>query len=82
MISIVGKPFRYEPHPPEVFLESMIEAGAEMAYMGCVYDHWKRDTAGPISGADDTFDNFSEINGRDPILWPDFIEKHKAAFDY
>ena len=82
MTSIVGKPFRYEPLSPEVFLQAMIEAGAEMAYMGCVYDHWKRYAAGTIPGAEDTFDNFPAITGRQPTRWADFIEKHKAELTY
>jgi len=82
MTSIVGKPFRYEPLSPEVFLDDMVKAGAEMAYMGCVYDHWKRYAAGTIPGADDTFDNFPGITGRQPIKWADFIERHTAELDY
>jgi NAD(P)H dehydrogenase (quinone) len=82
MTSIVGKPFRYEPLAPEVFLQAMIDAGAEMAYMGCVYDHWKRYAAGTIPGAEDTFDNFPAITGRQPTKWADFIEKHKADLTY
>jgi uncharacterized protein YbjT (DUF2867 family) len=82
MTSIVGKPFRYEPLAPEIFLKSMQEAGAEMAYMGCVYEHWKRYAAGTIPGADDTFDNFPEITGREPTRWPAFIERHKAELAY
>lgn len=82
MTSIVGKPFRYEPFPPEVFLQSIKDAGAEMAYMNCVYDHWKRYAAGTIPGADDTFDTFPTITGRQPVRWTEFIEKHKAEFDY
>jgi NAD(P)H dehydrogenase (quinone) len=82
MTAIVGQPFRYEPLPPEVFLESMRSAGAEMAYMGCVYDHWKRYAAGTIPGADDTFDNFPEITGRQPTKLDGFIERHKAEFAY
>lgn len=82
MTAIVGQPFRYEPVPPEVFLESMRGAGAEMAYMNCVYDHWKRYAAGTIPGADDTFDNFPVITGRQPTKWVDFIEKHKAELAY
>jgi len=35
MTEIVGQPFRYEPLAPEVFLEAMRSASAEMAYMGC-----------------------------------------------
>lgn len=82
MTSIIGKPFRYEPLAPEVFLHAMQNAGAEMAYMGCVYDHWKRYAAGTIPGADDTFDNFPEITGKQPTKWIDFIEKHKTELDY
>jgi NAD(P)H dehydrogenase (quinone) len=82
MTSIVGKPFRYEPLAPEVFLQAMIDAGAETAYMGCVYEHWKRYAAGTIPGAEDTFDNFPAITGRQPTKWADFIEKHKAELTY
>jgi NAD(P)H dehydrogenase (quinone) len=82
MTSIVGKPFRYEALSPEVFLQSMSDAGAEIAYMGCVYDHWKRYAAGIIPGADDTFDTFYEITGKQPTKWADFIEKHKSELDY
>lgn len=79
---IVGQPFRYEPLPPDVFLEAMRGAGAEMAYMSCVYDHWKRYAAGTIPGADDTFDNFPDITGRQPTRLTDFIERHKTEFAY
>ena len=82
MTSIVGQPFRYEPLPPEVFLEAMRSAGAEMAYMNCVYDHWKRYAAGTIPGADDTFDNFPSITGKEPTKLASFIERHKAEFAY
>jgi hypothetical protein len=60
MTSIVGKPFRYPPSP-DVFLQSMKDPGAEMAYMD-VYDHWKRYAAGTIPGADSTFENFPQVN--------------------
>jgi uncharacterized protein YbjT (DUF2867 family) len=82
MTSIVGQPFRYEPLAPEVFLEATRSAGAEMAYMNCVYDHWKRYAAGTIPGADDTFDNFPSITGAQPTKMADFIQRHKAEFAY
>jgi uncharacterized protein YbjT (DUF2867 family) len=82
MTTIVGQPFRYEPLPPEVFLESMKNAGAEMAYMNCVYDHWKRYAAGTIPGADDTFGNFPGITGRQPTKLADFVGRHKGEFAY
>ena len=82
LTKIVGQPFRYEPLAPEIFLEAMRSAGAEMAYMSCVYDHWKRYAAGTIPGADDTFNNFPLITGRQPTRWAEFIERHKAEFAY
>jgi NAD(P)H dehydrogenase (quinone) len=82
MTAIVGQPFRYEPLPPEVFLEAMRNADAEMAYMNCVYDHWKRYAAGTIPGADDTFGNFPAITGRQPTKLADFVLRHKEDFAY
>jgi len=82
MTAIVGQPFRYEPLAPEVFLESMRNAGAEMAYMNCVYDHCKRYAAGTIPGADDTFNDFPLITGKQPTMLSDFISRHKADFAY
>jgi len=66
MTAIVGQPFRYEPAAPQVFLEAMRSAGAEMAYMNCVYDHRKRYAAGTIPGADDTFDNSPMLTADSP----------------
>jgi uncharacterized protein YbjT (DUF2867 family) len=82
MTSILGKPFRYEPLSPEIFLQKMKDAGADMAYMNCVYDHWKQHANGTIPGASDTFDNFFEITGKQPTKWADFIKKHKEELVY
>lgn len=82
MTQIVGKPYRYEPLSPEVFLKDMQNSGAEMTYMRCVYEHWKRHAAGTIPGASETFDHFFEVTGKQPTRWADFIEKHKAELEY
>ncbi|MGI4741983.1 MAG: SDR family oxidoreductase [Janthinobacterium lividum] len=82
MQQTLGEPFRYEALPPEIFLENMRAAGAEMAYMGCVYEHYKRYAAHTIPGADDTFDNFPAITGQEPVRWADFVQKHRASFAY
>jgi hypothetical protein len=60
----------------------MRAAGAEMDYMGCVYDHYKRYAAHTIPGADDKFDNFPAITRQQPVRWADFVQKHRAAFAY
>lgn len=82
LTNLIGKPFEYQSQAPEVFLQNMKDAGAEMAYMSCVYDHYKRYAAGTIPGADDTFDNFPEITGKQPTRWEDFIKKHQEEFTY
>lgn len=82
MTSIVGQPFRYEALSPEIFLKKMKDAGAELAYMNCVYDHWKQHANGTIPGSTDTFDNFFEITGKQPTRWTDFIQKHRAELRY
>lgn len=78
----IGKPFKYVPHPPEEFLKIMEANGADMAYMDCVYKHYIRYAEGTIPGADDIFDNFETITGKQPTRWVDFIEKHKEEFAY
>jgi NAD(P)H dehydrogenase (quinone) len=82
LTKMIKKPFQYQPQAPEVFLAAMQDSGADMAYMHCVYDHYKRYAAGTIPGADETFDNFKQITGKEPATWEDFIKKHKAAFNY
>ncbi|WP_026755294.1 SDR family oxidoreductase [Sediminibacter sp. Hel_I_10] len=82
MTDIVGKPFKYEPLSPEIFLQKMKDAGAEMAYMHCVYEHWKMHANGTIPRASETFDNFYDITGKQPTTWVDFIKKHKAQLEY
>jgi len=82
LTKLMKKPFQYQPQSPEVFLKAMADSGADMAYMQCVYDHYKRYAAGTIPGADDTFDNFEQLTGKKPVTWEDFIKKNKAKFEY
>ncbi|KQB52225.1 NmrA family protein [Pseudomonas endophytica] len=82
MTRVLGQPFRYNAQTPEVFLENMRAAGAEMAYMTCVHDNFKRMAEDSIPGVRDTFDNFTAITGRQPVRWEDFVKKHKSAFVY
>lgn len=82
LTEVVGKPFREEAHPPEEFLEAMLNSGADPAYIHCVYTQFKLNVANAIPNADATFDNFEAIMGRKPTTWRDFALKHKADFDY
>lgn len=93
MTEIVGKPFRYEPLAPQVFLKAMQAAGAEMAYMNCVYDHWKRYAAGFHSQAidvdeqgraynlDETIQRMRYREGYDkPPVWMEKDKVYKVKF--
>ena len=82
MTRVLGQPFRYDAQSPDVFLENMRAAGAEMAYMTCVHDNFTRMAARQIPGVEETFDNFPEITGRQPLRWEDFVQKHRSAFVY
>lgn len=82
MSRVLGQPFRYDAQSPDVFAQNMRAAGAEMAYMNCVQDNFTRMAAGQIPGVEETFDNFSQITGRQPVCWEDFVQKHRTAFAY
>ena len=82
MTRLLGQPFRYDAQSPDVFVQNMRAAGAEMAYMTCVQDNFTRMAAGQIPGVEETFDNFSQITGRQPVSWEDFVEKHRKVFAY
>ncbi|OZY41843.1 NAD(P)-dependent oxidoreductase [Pseudomonas fragi] len=82
MTRILGQPFRYDAQSPDVFVENMRAAGADMAYMNCVQDNFTRMAAGQIPGVEETFDNFSQITGRQPVRWEDFVVKHRKVFAY
>ena len=79
---VIGQPYRYEARPPEEFLETILKAGGEPAYMSCVYDSFSRLSHGGIRGSDQTFDNFASITGRPPTTIQDFVVKHAAKFRY
>ena len=72
MTRLLGQPFRYDAQSPDVFVQNMRAAGAEMAYMTCVQDNFTRMAAGQSPGVEETFDNFSQITGRQPVRWDDF----------
>lgn len=82
LTDVTGKPFRLEARSPEEFLDSMLKAGGDSAYMHCVYTQLKLNAANAIPNADATFDNFEAITGRNPMSWGNFAQKHKAEFDY
>ena len=78
----VGQPFTYEPRPPKEFLDAMLAAGADVAYMNCVHQNWIDYEAGNIVGADAVHDNFFALTGREPKTWAQFARENAAAFSY
>jgi NAD(P)H dehydrogenase (quinone) len=82
MAETLGKSFRYEARPPSEFLSHVLAAGAEPAYMKCVFDSYTDFTNGLGERADEVFDNFPALVGREPRLLQDFIRHHADQFRY
>jgi uncharacterized protein YbjT (DUF2867 family) len=77
---VVGTTFTDESRPPEEFLEQMLGAGADPAYMRCVYQNWVDYKANVIPGQDAVYDNFFGLVGRAPKTWAGFAAAHADAF--
>lgn len=78
----LGQTFSYEPQPPSDFLRNVLAAGAEPAYMKCVFDSYTDLTNGVDIKSDETFDGFAELAGREPHTLADFVRKHAEQFRY
>jgi NAD(P)H dehydrogenase (quinone) len=79
---VLGQPFSYEPQPPSEFLRNVLAAGAEPAYMKCVFDSYTDLTNGKDIGADEIFDNFAAITGCQPRTLADFARRYADRFRY
>jgi NAD(P)H dehydrogenase (quinone) len=79
---VLGQPFSYEARPPEEFYRNVLAAGAEPAYMKCVFDSYIELTNGTAVKPDEVFDNFPSITGKNPRSLADFARKNAAAFRY
>jgi NAD(P)H dehydrogenase (quinone) len=60
--------------------EDNYAAGADPAYMRCVYQNFVDYKASAIPGQDAVYDNFFELTGRKPTTWAEFAKTHAAAF--
>lgn len=79
---VIGQPFSYEPRPPSEFLQNVLAAGAEPAYMKCVFDSYTDLTNGVDIRSDEVFDNFPQITARSPLTIADFVRRHEDRFRY
>lgn len=79
---VIGQPVRYEARPPEEFLDGVLKAGGEPAYMTCVYESFKRLGNGDLVGHDQIFDNFGAITGKTPSSIEDFVRRNADSFRY
>lgn len=78
----IGQPFTLNPRTPEEFLQTMLAAGADQAYMHCVYTQFKLNQVNAIPDADMVFNNFEQITGQKPVMWNDFVQINKSEFVY
>jgi hypothetical protein len=60
----------------------VLAAGAEPAYMKCVFDSYTDFTNGVAEKADEVFDNFPALVGKPPRLLSDFVRYHADQFRY
>jgi NAD(P)H dehydrogenase (quinone) len=81
MTALLEQPFRYEPRPPEEFLQRVLSAGGEPAYMKSVYECYRDYANGTLRG-DEVFDNFPALMGRQPRSLTDFVNANASAFRY
>ena len=79
---VIGQPFSYEARSPEEFYRNVLAAGAEPAYMKCVFDSYTELTHGTAVKPDEVFDNLPAIIGRKPRTLADFAKKHEEKFRY
>ena len=77
LTEILGEPFHTEAHSPEEFLDNALKAGADPAYMTCIYNQFTLNAAGKIPNAAATFNNFEAITSRKPTTWREFITQHR-----
>ena len=82
LTEVLGTRFFAEDRPPEEFLENALAAGADPAYMTCVYTQFKLNERDAIPNADATFDNFEAITGRQPTTWREFAQRNNDELSY
>ena len=78
----LGQPFSYAPRSPAEFLRNVLAAGAEPAYMKCVFDSYSDLSAGKDIGADQVFETFTRITGGHPRTIADFARRYADRFRY
>jgi uncharacterized protein YbjT (DUF2867 family) len=78
----LGQPFTYEARPPKEFMERVLAAGADAAYMQSAYENYSLYTDGhnPEPGAG--FEVMNAILGRPGIKWSEFAKRHAQHFEY
>ena len=79
---VIGQPFSYEARPPKEFYRNVLAAGAEPAYMKCVFDSYSDFTAGRGEKVDEVFDNLPAIIGQKPRTLAEFAAKYATKFRY
>jgi NAD(P)H dehydrogenase (quinone) len=77
---VLGRPFRYEPRPAKEFLDNVLAAGGEPAYMQCVYQSFERLAGSGIPGSDETFADLARIKGSAPSTFADFVRRNAKVF--
>jgi NAD(P)H dehydrogenase (quinone) len=78
----IGKPFRYEARPAQEFIDKVIAAGADRAYMESAYENYAEYSAGKEPEAGAPFSVMEALLGRPGSTWADFAARHREEFEY
>jgi NAD(P)H dehydrogenase (quinone) len=79
---VLGQPFAYEARPPEEFLQNVLAAGADGAYMHSAYENYALYTAGKTPEPGANFSILASIVGRRGKTWEEFAAAHAEQFKY
>jgi len=74
--------WRYQYEDPNVFVDKVLSAGGDRAYMSCGFGVFTRTSRGEVHETSDTFDTVERVVGRPATSLRASIEKHRAAFTY
>lgn len=79
---VTGQSFKYVPQEPEEFLQAVLGAGADPAYMKCVSNVFTRTREGSLPEAADVFQTIEQITGQKPTTLREFAQKHQSELAY
>lgn len=82
LTKVLGQAFVYEARPAAEFMEKVLAAGADAAYMHSAYENYAAYSDGKAPEPGAPFDVLSTLLGRPGKSWEDFAAAHAAELKY